>query len=337
MTINLNRLTDERILDMRISKLPLRIRGSCLESRVLRLYDELGSRGIKFRPHVWLSSDWFSPDGVPGIAIPFYLSHPRLVEIERRQMLEVEGGSERECMRILRHEAGHAIDTAYRLHFRRRWRELFGSFRAPYPESYKPKPRSRNYVLHLRAWYAQVHPAEDFAETFAVWLAPNSRWRQRYQGWRAFDKLEYVDEIAPEIAESRPKNRTRKRIEPLSDLKITLAEYYQRKRSLYSIEWPNVYDKELRRVFSDDPRHRKRPSAAVFLRRLRPELRQLVGEGTGVHQYTINHVLHHMIERCKELKLRLDLPEVHTRRKVTVMLTVQIMNILHSGYHPIAV
>ena len=264
MTINLNRLTDERILNMRISNLPLRIRGSCLESRVLRLYDELESRGIKFRPHVWLSSDWFSPDGVPGIAIPFYLSHPRLVEMERRQMLEVEGGSEHECMRILRHEAGHAIDTAYRLHFRRRWRELFGSFRAPYPDSYKPKPRSRNYVLHLRAWYAQVHPAEDFAETFAVWLAPNSRWRQRYQGWRAFDKLEYVDEIGAEIAESRPKNHTRKRIEPLSDLKITLAEYYQRKRNLYSIEWPNVYDKELRRVFSDDPRHRKQPSAAVF-------------------------------------------------------------------------
>lgn len=337
MTINLKRLTDEQILNLRISKLPLRIKGSCLEPRILRLYDELGSRGIKFRPHVWLSSDWFSPDGVPGIAIPFYLSHPRLIELERRQMLEVEGGTEYECMRILRHEAGHAIDTAYRLHFRRRWRELFGSFRAPYPDSYKPKPRSRNYVLHLRAWYAQVHPAEDFAETFAVWLAPNSRWRQRYQGWRALDKLEYVDEVAAEIAESRPKNRTRDKIEPLSDLKITLAEYYRRKRSLYSIEWPDVYDKELRRIFSDDPRHRTRPSAAVFLRGLRAELRELVGEGTGVHQYTINHVLQHMIERCKELKLRLGLPEVQTRRKFTVMLTVQVMNILHSGYHPIAV
>lgn len=337
MTINLNRLTDERILDLRIAKLPLRIKGSDLEPRVLRLYEELETRGIKFRPHVWLSSDWFSPDGVPGIAIPFYLSHPRLVEIERKQMLEVEGGSEREFMRILRHEAGHAIDTAYRLHFRRRWRELFGSFRAPYPDSYKPKPHSRNYVLHLRAWYAQVHPAEDFAETFAVWLAPNSRWRQRYKGWRAFEKLEYVDELAEEIAQSRPKNRTRDKVEPLSELNITLAEYYRRKRSLYSIEWPDVYDKELRRVFSDDPKHRNRPPAALFLRRLGPELRQLVGEGTGVHQYTINQVLHHMIERCKELKLRLGSPEVLTRRKVTVMLTAQIMNILHSGYHPIAV
>jgi hypothetical protein len=240
-------------------------------------------------------------------------------------------------MRILRHEAGHAIDTAYRLHYRRRWRQLFGSFRTPYPDSYRPKPRSRNYVLHLRAWYAQVHPAEDFAETFAVWLTPNSRWRQRYKGWRAFDKLEYVQEVAAEIGELRPKNRIRKKIEPLSELKITLADYYRRKRSLYSIEWPDVYDKDLRRVFSDDPRHRKHPSAAAFLRQLRPELRELVGEGTGVHQYTIDQVLNHMIERCKELKLRLVLPEVQTRRKATIMLTVQIMNILHSGYHPIAV
>jgi hypothetical protein len=114
LTINLNRLTDEAILDLRISKLPLRIKGSCLEPRVLRLYDELESRGIKFHPHVWLSSDWFSPDGVPGIAIPFYLSHPRLVELERRQKLEVEGGTDYESMRIIRHESGHAIETAYR-------------------------------------------------------------------------------------------------------------------------------------------------------------------------------------------------------------------------------
>lgn len=304
---------------------------------MLRLYDELEHRGIQFRPHVWLSTEWFSPHGVPGIAIPFYLAHPRLIELERRQMLEVEGGTERECMRILRHEAGHAIDTAYRLHFRRRWRELFGSFRKPYPDSYKPKPRSRDYVLHLRAWYAQVHPAEDFAETFAVWLAPNSRWRQRYQGWRALDKLEYVDDLANEIARSQPKNRTRTRVEPLSDFKITLAEYYRSKRSHYSIEWPDVYDKDLRRVFSDDPQYRTKLSAAAFLRRLRPELRELVGEGSGVHQYTINHVLQHMIERCKQLKLRLASPEEQTRQKVIVMLTVQVMNILHSGYHPLAV
>src|SRR6266567_3408508 len=97
------------------------------------------------------------------------------MKLERKQMLEVEGGTDTECLRILRHEAGHALDTAFRLHFRRQWRELFGSFAQRYPDFYKPKPKSRNYVLHLRAWYAQAHPAEDFAETFAVWLQPRSR------------------------------------------------------------------------------------------------------------------------------------------------------------------
>src|SRR5688572_33484676 len=97
-------------------------------------------------------------------------------------MLEVEGGNDTECMRILRHEAGHALDTAFRLHFKRQHRELFGSFAQPYPDFYKPKPKSRKYVLHLPAWYAQAHPAEDFAETFAVWLSPRSQWRRRYRG-----------------------------------------------------------------------------------------------------------------------------------------------------------
>ena len=137
-------------------------------------------------------------------------------------MFEVEGGTEAECMRILRHEAGHAIDTAYGLHFKRRWRELFGSFAQPYPRSYKPRPKSRNHVLHLGAWYAQAHPAEDFAETFAVWLAPRSRWRTRYRTWPALKKLEYVDEQMDEIKGQPPRDGRRDKIEPLAELPITL-------------------------------------------------------------------------------------------------------------------
>ena len=138
-----HRLTDDQLLDLRICDLPIKIKGSFLELHIKRLYSELNSRGIRFKPHVWLSEEWFSPDGVPGIAIPFYLAHPRLIKLERKQMLEVEGGSDTECMRILRHEAGHALDTAFRLHFKRRHRELFGSFAQRYPDFYKPKPKSR--------------------------------------------------------------------------------------------------------------------------------------------------------------------------------------------------
>ena len=144
---------------------------------------------------MWLSEEWFSPDGVPGIAVPFYLAHPRLERLERRMMRNVEGGSAESAMRILRHEAGHAIDTAYRLRRRKRWREVFGPASLPYPDTYRARPGSRRYVQHLGEWYAQSHPCEDFAETFAVWLKPNSSWRRTYAQWPAFHKLEFVDEL----------------------------------------------------------------------------------------------------------------------------------------------
>jgi hypothetical protein len=259
------------------------------------------------------------------------------MKLERKQMLEIEGGTDYECMRILRHEAGHALDTAFRLHFKRRHRELFGSFAAPYPDFYKPKPKSRKFVLHLPAWYAQAHPAEDFAETFAVWLSPRSQWRRRYKGWPALRKLEYIDELMTDLAGTKPRNGTRTKIEPLSALRTTLREHYRRKRERYDFEWPAVYDRDLYRIFSDEPATKSRPSAASFIRHVRREVRQIVAEGTGVHQYTIDHVLQNMIDRCKELKLRLATPSREARRRVMIVLTVQVMNVLHSGYHRIAV
>jgi hypothetical protein len=330
-------MTDEQLLDLRLCDLPLRIKGTPVEPRVKRLHQELEERGIRFKPHVWLSEEWFSPDGVPGFAIPFYLAHPRLMKLERKQMLEVEGGTDIECMRILRHETGHALDTAFRLHFRRRWLELFGSFSQPYPDSYKPKPNSRNYVLHLEAWYAQAHPAEDFAETFAVWLTPGSRWRERYQGWPALDKLQYIDQLMKDLVGESPKNQLRSKVEPLSQIKRTLREHYRRRRQHYAFEWPAFYDRDLRRIFSQKPRHVFTPTAAGFLRRVRHELCQVVAEGTGVHPYTINHVLQDMIERCKQLKLKMGVPENRAKRQVMIMLTVQTMNVVHSGYYRIAV
>jgi hypothetical protein len=139
------------------------------------------------------------------------------------------------------------------------------------------------------------------------------------------------------LAGTKPKNRTRTKVEPLSALKGTLREHYRRKRERYDFEWPAVYDRDLNRIFSDDPRHKSKQSAASFLRGVRREVRQIVAEGTGVHQYTIDHVLQNMIDRCKELKLRVATPFRETRRRVMIALTVQVMNVLHSGYHRIAV
>ena len=202
----LGSLADKDLLHVRICDLRVRIEGppwSGGSSGSTRSW----TRQIRFRPHCWLSDEWFSPDGVPGIAIPFYLAHPRLARLERKQMLEVEGGTEEWCMRILRHEAGHAIDTAYRLHRRRNWRETFGKYSQPIPSTTIPGRTASSYVLHLDQWYAQSHPAEDFAETFAVWLKPRSGWRTQYRGWPALKKLEYVDKVMRGLASKKPAGR----------------------------------------------------------------------------------------------------------------------------------
>jgi hypothetical protein len=321
------------LLKLRLCDLHLQIEGTALEQRVARLYDELEQRGIRFRPHCWLSYEWFSPDGVPGIGIPFYLAHPRLARLERQQLLEVEGGTEDWCLQILRHEAGHAIDTAFQLHRRQRYRTLFGKYTAPYPEHYFPKPYSKNYVLHLEPSYAQAHPSEDFAETFAVWLKPRSTWRTQYDGWPVIKKLEYVAELMEEIRGRSPLVRSRKQVEPLRSLRKTLGEHYAQRRRVYGVHLPNLYDQHLRKLFSDAPEHASQPSAVAFLRRHRTELRQSIAHWTGEYQYIINRVLQEIIDRCGELNLRMDRPAEQAKLDALVLLTVQTMNYLHGGHH----
>jgi len=333
---DLSRLTDEQLLDLRFCDLPLRIEGTHLQQRIDQLYEELNERGLRFKPHIWLSQEWFTPDNVPGFAIPFFLAHPRLARLERKQMLEVEGGSKRECLRIMRHEAGHAIDNAFRLHSRRRYRELFGPFSTPYPDWYTPEPNSRDFVLHLPAWYAQAHPAEDFAETFAVWIRPGSDWRKRYAGWPALKKVEYVDQVMTSLAGKFPAGESRDRVEELPEIKRTLREHYKNKREHYAFRWPSEYDRALLRIFSADTGHDSAQGAAEFLVRHRRALCREVAEGTGVHQYAINQMFSHMISRCRELNLKLNLTQDQTVQKVLVTLAVQTMNGIHSGYHRIS-
>jgi hypothetical protein len=167
--------SDEELLDLRLCDLDLTMEDSELGRHVQRLYDELTAHGLRLWPPCWLSGEWFSPHDKPGIAIPFYLAHPRLKRLERRQMQDVEGGTNIWFMRLLRHEAGHAYEAAYNLSRRKEWIQAFGNPARPYPDYYTPKPLSKNFVLHLDWWYAQSHPVEDFAETFAVWLSSGGR------------------------------------------------------------------------------------------------------------------------------------------------------------------
>lgn len=321
--------SDAKLLAMRICDLGVAIEGTWLEDRLEALYADLDRRGFVFRPHVWLSNEWFTPDGIPGFAMPFYLAHPRLMQLERSQMLEIEGGTREECLKIMRHECGHAIQNAYRLHWRRVWQHEFGKASQKYPKYYRPNPASRHYVQHLRLYYAQSHPTEDFAETFAIWLqATPASWRKRYDGWPALRKLEMVDDLMEELVAKRPLVKSHARIEPAGSLKTTLHELYEGRREQYLRSFPSIYDRDLRKLFSDEEGCRGE-LAATFLRRNRQEIRKLVSRWTGEYEYTLEEVMQDIIGRAKELRLRAVGPPSRLRIEFAILLTA---NTLHFHY-----
>jgi len=297
------RLSDEQLLSLRFCDLKLTIQGTELQDAIERLYHELSKRGIHFRPHCWLAQEWFSPDGIPGIAIPFYLAHKRLISIERRFMREAEGGNRNWLMRILRHEAGHAIDSAYRLRRRGNWRAVFGPASLPYPDTYRPRPGSRRFVQHLGAWYAQAHPTEDFAETFAVWLKPHSPWRRDYEGWPAYAKLQFIDQLAKEIGDQKPPVADRSTIEDVTQETGTLREHYEKKLARYRLPRRSGADELLLKLFTTAPRNRSSPRAASVLREMRTPLRKQIQRSGAFSEYLVHQVLRLMIERCERLGL----------------------------------
>jgi len=309
---------DETLLGQRFRDLRLRLEDGPLGADVEHLYHELERRGIRFRPHVWLSTEWFSPDGVPGIAAPYFAAHPRLARLERRLTGEVEGGSRKWRRRILRHEAGHAIDTAYGLRRRADWRQMFGHASKPYPKHYSARPGSRRYVLHLGHWYAQSHPTEDFAETFAVWLQPKATWRREYAGWPALEKLEYVDELMTEIAGCTPRRRDRSVVAALSDNQRSLLEHYRRKQTV--ADRPGRYDARLRRVFAVRAGDPETEPASRFIRELEPQLRRALTRRSRISRYLVDHVIATVRQRTRQLDLGLRQPRRESRRAVLGLL-----------------
>ncbi|HVN43968.1 MAG TPA: putative zinc-binding metallopeptidase [Steroidobacteraceae bacterium] len=291
------------MLRLRFCDLRLSINRSAVASHLRRLYSDLERRGLPLRPHVWLSEEWFCPDGVPGIAVPFYLAHPRLERLERRIMGEAEGGNSRLLLRILRHEAGHALDNAYRLRRRRRWREVFGPASRPYPARYRARAGSRRYVHHLGEWYAQAHPTEDFAETFAVWLAPKSGWRKSYAGWPALHKLQAVDELVRSVRRRPAPVRNRLRIEPLEHNHRTLAQHYRRKLARNRLIRRGLADELLQRAFTRQPVRHGTPRAATLLRTHARALTASVARALGSDRYSVEQVLNMLIERSTFLQL----------------------------------
>lgn len=185
--------------------------------------------------------------------------------------------------------------------------------------------------MHLDDWYAQSHPDEDFAETFAVWLKPRSGWRKRYAGWGALKKLEYVEALMAEVAEERPKLRERTRVDPASSITRTLAEHYEKKQATYLLDPSKAYDKDLLRLFSNSPRHGRAKAASSFIREHRADIRPVVSKWTGEYQLTLDSILDDMILRCREMNLRAPGSQKKLLHDLTVLVTAQTV---HALYRP---
>jgi len=325
-------LPDAELLNLRISELGLQLAGSGLESRIQQLGEELEAKGLSFRPHLYLGDEWFSPEDVPAVSIPFYLAHPRLMALEKKMMLEVEGGEPEWFARLLRHECGHAIEHAYSLHRRLRRKELFGPRSAAYdPDTYRPHPYSRSFVRNLPNWYAQAHPDEDFAETFAVWLNPKLDWRKQYTGWKALAKLEYVDALMKEIGRTPPKVTGLRLESQASRLRIKLDTFYKRRRRQYAADAPDFYDRDLQGIFAPTASVPQAITAIDFLRKHRKGLIDSVSRWTGERKVAVELLVRRLGERSHTLGLSLKHDEARTSIELTAYLATLVTNYQYTG------
>jgi hypothetical protein len=324
-------LSDEQLLERRISKLDLKLEGSGLEPSIKQLYDELTAKGLAFHPSCHIGDEWFVPVGIPAIFIPFFLAHDRLRALEKTMMLEVEGGTKDWFMKLIRHEAAHAYSYAYRIPKKKKWQQTFGrTSRDQTPEFYRPHPFSRSYVMNLDDWYAQSHPDEDFAETFAVWLTPDTDWRNRYAGWKAVYKLEYVDELMRSLTAQPPIHSPKYRVAEYDCLNLKLKTYYARKRKLYEDTYPDFYDADLRQLFGATAGP-GRITAAVYLMRRRRRLLNSVCQWTNEKKFRVNKLLSRLIDRCDQLDLCVLNDDPQQDFRVTSFITTLVMNYLFTG------
>ena len=318
------------LLAQRISDIGLAIRGTLLEKLVNVLYEELAARGLDFRPPVYLSDQWGCPDGTPLIGVPFYLADARLSRIEEDYSTTVE--TEEESMRYLRHEAGHAFNYAYRLYDRPDWRKIFGPYSRPYRDRYRADPFSRDFVRHILGWYAQKHPDEDFAETFAVWLTPDLDWRRSYDGWGALAKLEYVDNVMKEIAHQVPEVPEPSEDDlPVAAMQYTVAEHYKESEERIPIRDPRIFDGDLKTIFADAEHAPGAESAAEFIARHKREIVTRISYWTGENASIVRQFVDFLAQRVADLGLRLAGLEAATLIELTAFGTAVMMNYRHTN------
>jgi hypothetical protein len=343
------RFQESNLRNTQIRDLGLQIEGTRLEPIIERFQAELRAVGFtRLRPHFYLSTEWGVPFKTVSIGIPFYLARPELVAIQAEQAVLVEGASDEDILRYLRHEMGHVVNYAYRLYEREDWINTFGSITQPYVEEYRPAPFSRRYVRHLPGWYAQKHPDEDWAETFAVWMTPPKSqgdngephthgWRETYANWpTALAKLNYCDRVIAEIRDREPLVRTQESDEDVADLTYSVDDYYQRLR-VGEDELPAGVGGALTAIFEqfgapEDGTPAPRKPAGTLIRRIERDLALNVFRWTGHFPEHTRPMIRHLAKLSDEMKQVYPADrESEVTVAITTLVTALAMNYVHRG------
>jgi len=323
------------LLNTRMCDLKIRIEGSLLARKIYRLHREIEAKKLSFRPQCYLSDSWGCPDKVPLIGIPFYLADEKLSRLEEEQTGEIE--DDQQIMMLLRHEAGHAFNYAYRLFLDPAWTKIFGPFDAPYRETFRPNPPSRAFVRHIVAsqvgrHYAQKHPDEDFAETFAVWLTPRSAWRRRYRLWPAIAKLRYIDKTMKKMRGVKPVEASGIAHRSIQDMDILLIDHYGQRRERYRAAAQGYVDDILQEMFPPDGPDRTLVDVAPVLHSYKWEMVSRVAHWTGVEEGHIYPLIKKMEERSHSLNLRLRRTLVDRKLlELMAVITTLAMNFVYTG------
>lgn len=321
-----------------IRELGLQIAGTRLEPIVAAFSLELERLGLeKIKPIFYLSTEWGVASDTIAIAIPFYLARQDLTALHQERAGHVEGYTRNDILKYLRHEMGHVVLYGYKLYEDPDWIALFGSVTQPYLEQYRPEPFSRRYVQHLPGWYAQKHPEEDWAETFAVWMTPGVDWRNEYQEWpEAFHKLEYCARVMDQIKDREPLITATTPDESADTITYSVDDFY-RSNALADEHLPPGLDGALRTIFEElrrdsapDPAGRK--SAAELIARLELEIVANVYRWTGHFPEQTRLLLRHIAKRAERLGLAyLTQDEEKAELALTTFVTALAMNHVQRG------
>ena len=315
----------QSLMARKISELGLGIAGTRVEKMILQLYSELERKGLAFRPPAYLTDQWGCPDGTPLIGVPFYLADPRLERIEDDFAEGIE--SEQESMRFMRHEAGHAFNYAYRVYDRADRRKTFGSYSRPYRERYKADPFSHDFVRHILGWYAQKHPDEDFAETFAVWLTPDLDWRKAYDGWPALAKLEFVDRVMHELAGEMPEVVVPTEDDlPVDAMRYSLEQHYRDTTDSIPVSDTGIFDGDLANIFASACESPNGQPADEFLSSHRREIVGRISYWTGESPASVRQFLNLLGSRATMMDLKVRGLEASTLIELTAFGTAVMMN-----------